>query len=507
MASHGRPPEEPGPFDWLVMLVVAAGAMLLPLLLGVTSGKAVALQLLGGLFVVGAFGVLASLVWTWARGDEEPPSMSWAWLAAGPLVLAAGLGLLAKAPPDGHWTWGLVGWIVTVAGVAAAFEGAGLAAVKLRRGSEPRPAGRVGTEFVLSSPVLKAFARSLVEHRARSIAGERFERVEGRTAGGRGVSAEIDGPRFRLAVEVPREVGPFDLTAADVPPEYRHYSPHDGELDAEAALRWLFGRGGARRVWIDGTTLRLELGREPELLAPCARELVDLLERLPELLEPMRVLVASASPSLPRSERPGARLLAAMPRCLERPRVERLVGATLVTGRRGGRNVTLRVDGAVTLSFDLPFRAAFDLGREQLPPEVVRALEGGPAPADDPEAALVTLFGPLGCQRLRAHARRVHATFPIPGGDAGAWARQAASLVERLDGLVQSPVIQVELAVARSGAVCPYCRDAAAEGDAGVAACEACGTVHHADCLEEAGGCTVLGCGRSARRSGRVRVS
>lgn len=52
-----------------------------------------------------------------------------------------------------------------------------------------------------------------------------------------------------------------------------------------------------------------------------------------------------------------------------------------------------------------------------------------------------------------------------------------------------------------AGPRCPFCRDAieleASSED--VAACEGCGTVHHAECLIEAGGCTVYGCARAAR--------
>lgn len=43
-----------------------------------------------------------------------------------------------------------------------------------------------------------------------------------------------------------------------------------------------------------------------------------------------------------------------------------------------------------------------------------------------------------------------------------------------------------------SAAVCPYCRAAVDEAEA--VACAGCGTVHHAECLEENGGCTVFGC-------------
>ena len=52
------------------------------------------------------------------------------------------------------------------------------------------------------------------------------------------------------------------------------------------------------------------------------------------------------------------------------------------------------------------------------------------------------------------------------------------------------------------GARCPYCRDAlnlAASSGAEITPCEGCGTIHHEECLREAGGCTVYGCERAAR--------
>ncbi len=54
---------------------------------------------------------------------------------------------------------------------------------------------------------------------------------------------------------------------------------------------------------------------------------------------------------------------------------------------------------------------------------------------------------------------------------------------------------------------CPYCRDELDVTAPEVAACDRCATVHHTDCLAEAGGCTIFGCGarqpaqpRDARR-------
>jgi len=42
-------------------------------------------------------------------------------------------------------------------------------------------------------------------------------------------------------------------------------------------------------------------------------------------------------------------------------------------------------------------------------------------------------------------------------------------------------------------AICPYCR-AGFEPDEEITACPACGTLHHADCFTENGGCTIFGC-------------
>jgi hypothetical protein len=53
-------------------------------------------------------------------------------------------------------------------------------------------------------------------------------------------------------------------------------------------------------------------------------------------------------------------------------------------------------------------------------------------------------------------------------------------------------------------ALCPYCRDGIHADDLELAACEACDTVHHRECLDEAGGCVVFGCGGRAA-TGRTR--
>ena len=45
---------------------------------------------------------------------------------------------------------------------------------------------------------------------------------------------------------------------------------------------------------------------------------------------------------------------------------------------------------------------------------------------------------------------------------------------------------------------CPYCRDDLQLEGPDVTACSRCDTLHHAECMEEAGGCTIFGCGGRA---------
>jgi TM2 domain-containing membrane protein YozV len=57
-----------------------------------------------------------------------------------------------------------------------------------------------------------------------------------------------------------------------------------------------------------------------------------------------------------------------------------------------------------------------------------------------------------------------------------------------------------------SGASCPYCRTAFEPDDA-IVACSGCQTEHHADCLEENGGCTVFGCSQAPAEEPKISVS
>ncbi len=57
-----------------------------------------------------------------------------------------------------------------------------------------------------------------------------------------------------------------------------------------------------------------------------------------------------------------------------------------------------------------------------------------------------------------------------------------------------------------SGASCPYCRTAF-EADDAIVACSGCQTEHHADCLQENGGCTVFGCSQAPAEEPKISVS
>jgi len=63
--------------------------------------------------------------------------------------------------------------------------------------------------------------------------------------------------------------------------------------------------------------------------------------------------------------------------------------------------------------------------------------------------------------------------------------------------------IVAEVAV---GGTCPYCR-APFEPDDEVVACPGCATRHHADCLQENGGCTVFGCSQAPAEEPKISVS
>lgn len=228
-----------------------------------------------------------------------------------------------------------------------------------------------------------------------------------------------------------------------------------------------------------------------------------------EVSTPREPLTSAGPP--PESEARSARARTPLGRAvalrLEQPRLEDQGADELVSGRVGARGVTLRLGPRnATLSFDLPWRAAHDLTPTTLPPEVAAQLTADDAPGalSDPEAALVELFGALRCVRLQVRARRAHATLRVDGIDeaaAPAWARRALLLTGRLDGLIRRPITVDPVTIDGAGLVCPYCRDGIADEE--VTPCAACGTLHHVECLAEAGGCTILGCRARPERDPR----
>jgi len=50
-----------------------------------------------------------------------------------------------------------------------------------------------------------------------------------------------------------------------------------------------------------------------------------------------------------------------------------------------------------------------------------------------------------------------------------------------------------------AGRICPFCQSVVKPGEGSIR-CSSCGTLHHAECWAENGGCTILGCGGTAIR-------
>lgn len=73
-----------------------------------------------------------------------------------------------------------------------------------------------------------------------------------------------------------------------------------------------------------------------------------------------------------------------------------------------------------------------------------------------------------------------------------------ARLLPRVPAAPPSPQVTAAPRERAAATTCPYCRGDLLEADA--AACDACGTPHHALCFEEHGGCTVTGCGGARTR-------
>ncbi|MGE0706911.1 MAG: RING finger protein [Planctomycetota bacterium] len=186
----------------------------------------------------------------------------------------------------------------------------------------------------------------------------------------------------------------------------------------------------------------------------------------------------------------------------------------LLTGLRGrvegtiqGRRARLALGGALRYSL----RLNHDPGpRRMTRQDLVDQAQG--KQAAELRGALDHLFGTLGFGELRVEdgwlvVERPATEYALKAVSLGPVFTHLASLAP----LLETRELVLKLGGARGrgwtagGAQihCPYCRDAIPEDAPDLAACEHCHTVHHRDCLEEAGGCTVLGCaGRPRARMG-----
>ncbi len=206
-------------------------------------------------------------------------------------------------------------------------------------------------------------------------------------------------------------------------------------------------------------------------------------------------------------------------------------GAAVVAGVRRGRRVRLVVqrEQVVLEAWVHHPAASFDLTRPALPDRLghavqrvagptfrVRRQDGLPPGAlerAEVERALGRLFSEQGVTRLTL-AGALRATRPLRDRDL-----ELDALDEAFDLLAQVAApfdrreVVVRAARGRSFAWtggggelrCPYCRDGLALDDERLAPCAACRTLHHVDCLDEAGGCTVMGCAAGPERSTRRR--
>ncbi|MBX3466493.1 MAG: hypothetical protein KF878_06300 [Planctomycetes bacterium] len=204
-------------------------------------------------------------------------------------------------------------------------------------------------------------------------------------------------------------------------------------------------------------------------------------------------------------------------------------GAAVVSGARRGRRVRLVVQRErVTLEVRVEHPvAAFDLTRPALPARLGRAVRGasrpwalgrheGLAPGAlervEVERALERLFRDHRVTRLTL-GPTLRAERPL--GDLDPDALEAAfDLLAEVAAPFERRAVAVRavpgdhFACSGGGRLrCPYCRDDLSLDDERLAPCGACRTLHHVDCLDEAGGCTVMGCeGGPARSERRRRV-
>lgn len=120
---------------------------------------------------------------------------------------------------------------------------------------------------------------------------------------------------------------------------------------------------------------------------------------------------------------------------------------------------------------------------------------------DEVEAALRLLFGPFQANRLWLERGRLHVDTDL-GADvvSAGWLEQVLEALIHLTSLLGEMRVVLR-AAPREDARCPYCHEAVARAEA--TTCPSCATDHHAECWQEGGGCTILGCASRPRAPGQ----
>lgn len=121
------------------------------------------------------------------------------------------------------------------------------------------------------------------------------------------------------------------------------------------------------------------------------------------------------------------------------------------------------------------------------------------------EAAVQDLLGPVGLDRVRLDHYRLRGeergftvdTNPERLLDVFRTLGRIARVCQRTEVHVNG-LSGAHFAWGEGGSMrCPYCHDGYAPDESDLTSCPGCRTLHHGECFDEAGGCTLLGCTRS----------
>ena len=192
------------------------------------------------------------------------------------------------------------------------------------------------------------------------------------------------------------------------------------------------------------------------------------------------------------------------------------LAAPTARGRLGGREVRITVtegEFGVMLCYDVaigPTPRSGSLNRAQL----TALLSGTARPGEqarEVHAALDTLFGLMGAKVasigdgwLRVEREVTDYALSPPSLDrALRQMLQVAALWDSNEVSTARLGIRLAWTGGEGRTLCPYCRDALDPDEA--AGCDSCRTLHHTECLTEAGGCTIYGC-RGGQPESAVRA-